>query len=145
MLRPLSKGNRALGVESKVSSTQTEEAAAAGEEARVAVNGEVPSSNVPSGNRDLDISRHNLNLTESSDYTHSKLGFLPEQQQPERKILNTMRLSPAHVPETDDAARIPRPLVGVTPPSSEDRACRFPPDNKENNAPGYNQQRKMSS
>jgi hypothetical protein len=146
MLRPLSKGNQSLGAESKISSTETNEAAAAGEEERVAVNGEASSSNVPSGNKNLDINRHNLNLTESTDYTHSKLSFLPEQRQPERKILNTMRLSPAHIPESDnEAARIPRPLAGVPPPTSQNIACRFPPDNKENNAPGYNQHRKLSS
>lgn len=143
MLRPLSKGSQLLGAESKVSS-ETNEAAVGGEEARVAVNSEASSSNVPSGNKNLDISRHNLNLTESTDYAHSKLSFLPEQ--PERKILNTMRLSPARIPEAgSEMARIPRPLAGVTLPTSQDGACRFPPDNKENNAPGYNQHRKLSS
>jgi hypothetical protein len=146
MLRPLAVGNQSLGADSKVSSTETKDTAAAREKAQVVVNGEGSSSNVPSGNKNLDISRHNLNLTESTDYSHSKLSFLPEQQQPERKILNTMRLSPAHVSKSDNEAfRSPRPLAGVAPPTSEDRACRFPPDNKENNASGYNQHRKLSS
>jgi len=136
----LSNVNRSLGADSKVSSTEVKEAAAAGKEAGVVVNGEASRSDVPSGDKNLDIGHHNLNLTESTNYSHSKLGFPQEQQQAERKILNTMRLSPAHVPESDnEAARIPRPLI------SQERACRFPPDNKENNAPGYNQHRKMSS
>lgn len=146
MLRPLSNSSRSLGADSKVPSTEAKEAAAAGKEPGAAVNGETLRADGPSGDKKLDIGRHNLNLTESTEYTHSKLTFPPEQQRLERKILNTMRLSPAFVPESDnEAARFPRPLIGVTPPTSQERVCQFPPDNKENNAPGYSQRRKMSS
>jgi hypothetical protein len=142
----LSNGIRSLGADSKVPSTEGKETAAAGEEAGVAVNGEASGSHGPSGDKNLDVGHHNLNLTESTEYTHSKLTFPPEQQQPERKILNTMRLSPAQVPESDnEAARIPRPAAGMTPLTSEDRACRCAPDNKENNVPAYSQHRKLSS
>jgi hypothetical protein len=146
MLRPFSSGNRSLGADSKVPSTETKEATAPGKGSGAAVNGEAARADGPSGDKKLDIGRHNLNLTESTEYTHSKLTFPPEQRQPERKILNTMRLSPAFLPETDnETARIPRPLIGVTPPTSQERVSQFPPDNKENNGPGYNQHRKMSS
>jgi len=149
MLRPLSNGIRSLGTDNKVPSTEGKESAAAGKEAGVAVNGEASGLHGPSGDKNLDIGRHNLNLTESTEYTHSKLTFPPEQQQqqqPERKILNTMRLSPAQIPGSDnEAARVPRPPAGVTPPTSEDRACRLAPDNKENNVPVYSQHRKFSS
>jgi hypothetical protein len=147
MLRPLSNGNRSLGADSKVSpSAETKEAAGTGKESGAAVNGEALRAEGPSGDKKLDIGRHNLNLTESTEYTRSKLTFPPEQQQPERKILNTMRLSPGFLPETDnETARIARPLIGVTPATTQDRVCQFPPDNKENNGPGYNQHRKMSS
>jgi hypothetical protein len=146
MLRPFSDGNRSLGRDSKVPSTEVKEVAAAGKESSAAVNGEASRADGPSGDKKLDIGRHNLNLTESTGYTHSKLTFPPEQQEQERKILNTMRLSPAFLPESDnESARIPRPLIGVTPPTSQERVCQFPPDNKENNGPGYSQHRKMSS
>lgn len=147
MLRPLSNGIRSLGLDNKVS-TEGKESAAAGKEAGVAVNGEASGLNGPSGDKNLDVGRHNLNLTESTEYTHSKLTFPPEQQQqqPERKILNTMRLSPAQIPGSDnEAARVPRPPAGMTPPISEDRAARLAPDNKENNVPVYSQHRKLSS
>lgn len=145
MLRPLSNGIRALGLDNKVSSTEGKESAAAAKDAGVAVNGEALGVQGPSGDKNLDVGRHNLNLTESTEYTHSKLTFPPEQQQPERKILNTMRLSPAQIPGSDnEAARVPRPS-GMTPPTSEDRACRLAPDNKENNVPVYSQHRKLSS
>lgn len=146
MLRPLSNGSRSLGADSKVPSAEAKEAATAGKESGAAVNGEASRAGGPSGDKKLDIGHHNLNLTESTEYTHSKLTFPAEQQQPERKILNTMRLSPAFVPESDnEAARFPRPLTVVTPPTSQERVCQFPPDNKENNAPGYSQHRKMSN
>lgn len=146
MLRPLSDGIQSLGTDNKVSSTEGKESAAAGQEAGVAVNGETSGLHGPSGDMNLDVGRHNLNLTESTEYTHSKLTFPPEQQQPERKILNTMGLSPAQVPGYDnEAARVPRPPAGMNPLSSEDRACRLAPDNKENNVPVYSQHRKLSS
>jgi len=146
MLRPLSNGIRSLGTDNKVPSTEEKESAAAAKEAGVAVNGEASGLHGPSGDKNLDVGRHNLNLTESTEYTHSKLTFPPEQQQPERKILNTMKLSPAQIPESDnEAARVPRPPAGVTPPTSEDRARRHTPDNKENNVPVYSQHRKLSS
>jgi hypothetical protein len=146
MLRPLSNGIRSLGTDNKVSSAEGKEPAAAGKEAGVAVNGQASGLHGPSGEKNLDVGRHNLNLTESVEYTHSKLTFPPEQQQPERKILNTMRLSPAQVPESDnEAARIPRPPAGMTPLTSEDRVSRFAPENKENNVPACIQHRKLSS
>jgi hypothetical protein len=139
MLRPLSNGIQSLGTDNKVSSTEGEESAAAGNEAGVAVNGEALGLHGPSGDKNLDVGRHNLNLTESTECTDSKLTFPPEQQQPERKILNTMRLSPAQV------AGVARPPAGMTPQTSEDRACRIAPDNKENNVPVYSEHRKLSS
>jgi len=146
MLRPLSNGIRSLGTDNKVPSIEGKESAAAGKEAGAAVNGEASGLRGPSGDKNLDVGRHNLNLTESTEYTHSKLTFPPEQQQPERKILNTMRLSPAQIPGSDnEAARVPRPPPGMTPPTSEDRACRLAPDNKEINVPVYSQHRKLSS
>lgn len=147
MLRPLSNGIRSQGTDNKGSSTEGKEPAAAGKEAVVAVNGEASGFHGPSGDKNLDIGHHNMNLTESTEYTHSKLTFPPEQQQPERKILNTMRLSPSHVPESDkEVTRIPKPPAGgVTQLTSDDRACRFAPDNKESNVPAYSQHRKLSS
>jgi hypothetical protein len=152
MLRPLSNGIRTLDLDNKVSSTEGKESAAAGKKAGVAVNGEASGLHGPSGDKNLDVGRHNLNLTESTVYTHNKLTFPPDQQQqqqqqqPERKILNTMRLSPAQIPGSDnEAARVPRPPAGMTPPTSEDRASRLTPDNKENNVPVYSQHRKLSS
>jgi hypothetical protein len=146
MLRPLSNGIQSLGTDNKVSSTERKESAAAGNEAGVAVNGEALGLHGPSGDKNLDVGRHNLNLTESTECTHSKLTFPPEQQQHERKILNTMRLSPAQVPGSDNVvAGVPRPPAGITPPTSVDRACRIAPDNKENNVPVYSEHRKLSS
>ncbi|XP_069672063.1 pelle-like serine/threonine-protein kinase pik-1 [Periplaneta americana] len=124
MLRPSASGKEAVVIAT---------AGAGGTAAAAAVvNGDASRSNVPSMDKNMDIGRHNLNLTESTNYTHSKLQL--RGQTPERKILNT-RLSPSAPPgPSNEAARIPAPHAEVVPT-----------ENKENNAPGSSRRRMSNS